>query len=160
MAIKNVGREALSISGIQCETFIKLEEMYYQDMQTLYIPIVDYYTTHGDHPKLIGDVMTDISIGNNWNYLRFYKECVDNSLSRNKYFCELVNFVIIPYVDIYEEEHTVYFENDQRCSKEYFDDIVKKSRNDFKERYFRLSELKLDDLKKYSKIDKTRKMAR
>ena len=31
LTIKNIGREALSIGLIQCETFIKFEERYYQD---------------------------------------------------------------------------------------------------------------------------------
>lgn len=54
----------------------------------------------------------------------------------------------------------MFFENSQKCSKAYYDDIVKKSRDDFKEKYYRIEDLQFEDLKGYCKIDKTRKMAR
>lgn len=160
LSIKNIGREAQSIEFIRCETFIKFEERYYQDYQTLYIPIIDFFASHGDQPKLIGEVITDITVGNNLEFSRFCKECKNNSLSLNRFSCQLVNFTIISYTDVYDESHTVFYENSQKCSKEYYDDIVKKSRDDFKEKYYRIEDLQFEDLKGYCKIDKTRKMAR
>ena len=160
LSIKNIGREALSIDFIQCETFIKFEERYYQDRQTLYIPIIDYFASHADQPGLIGEVITDITEGNSLEYSRFCDECEWNSQSLNRFTCQLINFVRITYTDIYEDEHTVYFENGQKCSKEYYEDIVKKSRDDFKEKCFRIEDLRFEDIKGYCKIDKTRKMAR
>ncbi len=160
LLIKNIGREALVIDFIQCETFIKFEERYYQDRQTLYIPIVDYFASHADQQGLIGEVITDITEGNHLEYKRFCGECEWNSQSLNRFTCQLINFVRITYTDIYEEEHTVFFENGQKCSKEYYEDIVKKSRDDFHETYFRMSDLHFSDLQKYCKIRKDYKKAR
>ena len=160
LSIKNIGREAQSIESIRCETFIKVDERYYQDYQTLYVPIIDFFASHGDHPKLIGEIITDVTVGNDIEFRRFSKECADNSLSLNRYTCQLVNFTIISYTDVYDDHHTVYYENGQKCSKEYYDDVVKKSRDDFKEKYYRIDDLHFEDLKGYCKIDKTRKMAR
>lgn len=160
LTIKNIGREALAIGLIQCETFIKFDERYYQDRQTLYIPILDYFASHADQPGLIGEVITDITVGNRIEYYRFLKECEENSLNLNRYICQLINFVIISYTDIYDDNHMVYFENGQKCSKEYYENVVKKSRDDFHDRYFKLGFLSYDDLKEYCKIDKSRKMAK
>lgn len=160
LSIKNIGREALSIDFIQCETFIKFEERYYQDRQTLYIPIIDYFASHTDQPGLIGEVITDITEGNSLEYNRFCDECEWNSQSLNRFTCQLVNFVIITYTDIYEDGHKVFFENGQKCSKDYYEDIVKKSRNDFHETYFKMSDLHFNDLKKYCKIRKNYKKGR
>lgn len=160
LSIKNIGREALSIGVVQCETFIKFEVRYYQDRQTLYVPIIDYFASHSGQPGLIGEVMTDITEGNRQEYNRFCDECKWNSLSLNRFTCQLVNFVRITYTDIYENEHTVYFENCQKCSKDYYEDIVKKSRDDFHETYFKMSDLHFNDLKKYCKIEKNYKKAR
>lgn len=160
LTIKNIGREALSIGLVQCETFIKFEERYYQDRQTLYIPVLDYFASHADRPGLIGEVITDITEGNRLGFNRFIKECQENSWSLNRYTCQLIYFVIIRYTDIYDDEHVVYFENGQKCSKEYYEDIVKKSRDDFHDRYFKMGFFSFDDLKEYCKIDKTRKMSR
>lgn len=160
LSIKNIGREAQSIESIRCETFIKVDERYYQDHQTLYVPIIDFFASHGDQPKLIGEVITDVTVGNNIELSRFCKECADNSLSLNRFTCLLINFTIISYTDVYDESHTVFFENSQKCSKEYYDDVVKKSRDDFKENYYRIGDLQFENLKSYCRIDKTRKMAR
>ncbi len=160
LSIKNIGREAQSIESIRCETFIKFDEWYYQDHQTLYVPIIDFFASHGDQPKLIGEVITDVTVGNNIELSRFCKECADNSLSLNIFTCLLINFTIISYTDVYDESHTVFFENSQKCSKEYYDDVVKKSRDDFKENYYRIGDLQFENLKSYCRIDKTRKMAR
>jgi hypothetical protein len=160
LTIRNIGKPATAIGAIQCVTFIKVEEWYYQDRQILYVPVMDYFCSHGNKPGLIDEVLTDISFNNNLEYNRFYQECKNNSLTLNKYFCEIVNFVIIPYDDIYEKHHRVFFKNGEKCSQEFYDEIVKLSEIDFGHEWFRMSELKLDDLKKYCKIDKTRKMAR
>ena len=72
----------------------------------------------------------------------------------------LVTLVKITYTDIYEDEHTVYFENGQKCSKDYYDEIVKKSREDFHETCFKMCDLHFDDLKKYCKIRKNYKKGR
>jgi len=160
LSIKNIGREAQSMGIILCETFIKFEERYYQDRQTLYIPIIDYFASHADQPGLIGEVITDITEGNYLEFKRFCDECEWNSLSLNRFTCQLVNFVKITYTDIYEDEHTVYFENGQKCSKDYYEEIVKKSREDFHETYFKMCDLHFDDLKKYCKIRKNYKKGR
>lgn len=160
LTIKNIGREALSIGLIQCETYIKFNERYYQDRQTLFIPVMDYYASHADRPGLIGEVITDITEGNRLEYNRFSKECRDNSTMFNRYTCQLINFVIIRYTDIYDDYHVVYYENGQKCSKEYYEDIVKKSRDDFHEHFFKMGSLHFEDLKEFCKIDKTRKMSR
>lgn len=160
LSIKNIGREAQSIESIRCETFIKFDERYYQDYQTLYIPIIDFFASHGDQPKLIGEVITDVTVGNNIEFSRFCKECADNSLSLNRYTCQLIYFTIITYTDVYDVNHTVFFENGQKCSQEYYEDIVNKSREDFKEKYFRLEDLRFEYMEGYCKIDKTRKMVR
>ena len=159
LSIKNIGREAQSM-GILCETFIKFEERYYQDRQTLYIPIIDYFASHAYQPGLIGEVITDITEGNYLEFKRFCDECEWNSLSLNRFTCQLVNFMKITYTDIYEDEHTVYFENGQKCSKDYYDEIVKKSREDFHETCFKMCDLHFDDLKKYCKIRKNYKKGR
>ncbi len=160
LTIKNIGREALAIGLIQCETFIKYEEWSYQDKQTLYIPVLDYFASHADQPGLIGEVITDVTEGNRMEYDRFRKDCEENSRNLNRYTCQLINFVRICYIDIYDVDHEVYFENGQKCSKEYYEDIVKKSRDDFQDRYFKLAFLTFDELKEYYKIDKNRKMVR
>ena len=160
LSIKNIGREAQSIGFVLCETFIKFEERYYQDRQILYIPIIDYFASHADQPGLINEVITDITGGNFLEYKRFCDECDWNSLSLNRFTCQLVSFVKITYTDIYEDEHTVYFENGQKCSKEYYDYIVKESREDFHETYFKMCDLHFDDLKKYCKIRKNYKKGR
>lgn len=160
LTIKNIGREVLAIGLIQCETFIRFEERYYQDRQTLYIPVLDYFASHANQPGLIGEVVTDITEGNWLEYDRFRKECEKNSWNLNRYTCQLINFVKISYTDIYDDDHKVYFENGQKCSKEYYEDIVKKSRDDFHDKYFKMAFLSFDDLKEFCKIDKSRKMSR
>ncbi len=79
-------------------------------------------------------------------------------MSLNRYTCELITFVKIGYTDIYEDAHMVYFEKGRKCSKDYYGDIVKKSREDFNNRNFKMAFLSFDDLKEYCKIDKSRKM--
>lgn len=163
LSIKNIGREVLQIGRIQCETFIQFEEAYPPHRQTLYIPIIDYFASHADQPRLIGEVITDITEGNFMEFERFRQECEYRSVRGrvwHTYTCYIVKFVIIKYTDIYKDEHTVYFENGQICSKDYYDDIVKKSRDDFQENYFSIHQLHFDDLKKYRKIGSSRYSAR
>ena len=105
-------------------------------------------------------MITDITEGNYLEFKRFCDECEWNSVSLNRFTCQLVNFVKITYTDIYEDEHTVYFENGQKCSKDYYDEIVKKSREDFHETCFKMCDLHFDDLKKYCKIRKNYKKGR
>lgn len=149
LAIRNIGREALAIGLIQCETFIKLEDWYRQDRQTCYIPILDYFASHADPPGLIGEVITDITKGNRMEYNRFRKECEENGKGLNRYTCRLIHFIKISYTDIYDVDHLVIFENGRKCSQEYYEDIVKKSREDFPARYFKMCFLTFDDIKEH-----------
>ena len=148
LSIKNIGREVLTIDLIQCETFIKLDEWNSQDGQTLYIPVLDYFSSHAGQPGLIGVVITDITEGNRQEYERFRRESETNSLNL-RYTCQLINFVKISYTDIYEDSHRAYFENGRKCSKEYYEEIVKKSREVFHDMYFKMGFLTFEDIKEY-----------
>lgn len=147
LTIRNIGREALAIGLIQCETLIQLDDWYQQDRQTCYIPIIDYFASHADPPGLIGEVITDITEGNRLEYNRFRKECEENGKGLNRYTCQLIHFIKISYTDIYDVDHLVIFENGRKCSREYYENIVKKSREDFPGRYFKMSFLTFDDIK-------------
>lgn len=150
--IKNIGREALSLENTQYVTFIKLEVRNNQHQQLLYIPVTGYYTLCHRH-GLIGDVETNLTPGNNLDYHNFYIECMQNSKDSNYYFCNLIKFVIIHYMDIYDEKHVVYFESDNKCSEEYYMDVIQKSKETFKDVSFDIHELKLKDLMDYITIN-------
>ena len=147
----------MSIEPVQRKTFIELKCVLGNKMQTIYIPVYGYYF-HASPitPGLVGDVINDITPGNNYDYHRFYMECINNSGSNNPnsyyYNSNLIRFVIISYKDIYEEDHVVHFVNEQKCSTDYYDDVQKKSEEVFKDVTFDIANLKLEDVMQYIKI--------
>ena len=154
LSVKNIGKQASSIESVQRKTFIELNCLIDNKTQAVFIPVYGYYF-HADRisPGLVGDVINDITPGNNLNFYRFYMECINesNANKSNYYNCNLKRFVIISYKDIYEEAHVVYFVNEQKCSKDYYFDVQEKSEETFREVTFDISKLKLDDVMQYIK---------
>ena len=157
LEIKNIGREASSIEKIELVTFINLKISLIPKEKILYIPIYGYYVFSYNQERLVGDIMTNITTGNNSDYFDFYMECLNNSKDLLYYNSDLLKFVVIHYTDIYDEKHVVYFESGKKCSEEYYLDVVQKSKEVFKWIEFDIHKLKLEDLQDYIKIEESTK---
>lgn len=167
MRIKNVGREVLGIYSYSCRTFVNIHvigphksehrknkvKVHFNE-QDLFIPIDGYYKTRHNNFSLVGDLLSDSIPDNYLSFCRFKQECSKNSNDSISYGCFLEKFVVIGYIDIYDEYHELYFNDGYLRGKEYYDYVMNRAGVLFKYNQFNIDTLKFEDIKKYIAIDR------
>lgn len=122
--ITNVGKNILSpASEISCKSFI---EIIYRDTAVAYheyYPLTYYFNVGIVTNNLTGKLKESIGSENLHNLSKFielYRVYSDVQL-------RLVHYFTIKYTDLYGDQHTVYFENENLSSKEALDNAISSS---------------------------------
>lgn len=154
--IKITKNIAKSIQGVHSETYYKIDEVIsnfskYEILKTYYLPVLGYYVSHDKIMGLTDVIVCDTTPGNLRSYLDFKNECrLRNAVDKSRsYSCDKIDFIVVDYIDIYDNPHTVYFEGKSATTKDRYEEVVCLSREEFEYNYYYRELFSLEDVLKY-----------
>lgn len=141
-----------NIHNIHIQTYFKLDvTSHNNEVNTIFVPVLDYYKSYGLPYHLTGEVLSDTTPDNFKAFIDFQVDCITKGINervmkRKHYSCNKIDFFVIEYTDIYGDYRKECFEDTSYCTQERFFDIDQQSKevfgyNSFVFNYFSLEEV-------------------
>lgn len=133
-------------------TYYKLEYLAQHNSQTYYVPINDFYGVHFVSTNLSGKLVEGYSLGNNADFFRVYKQCMEQTKNEIYYSIERFSLFKITYEDINNEKQTVYFKNNTEIDSKQYNEIIHQSKQIYDSIFLNAHDASLDKIKSLSNI--------
>lgn len=127
LTIHNVGRVVKKIT-IKNDVFlgckvsnVHLEEYKNLEGQVLFFPLDNYLETNPEIKSLSGNILTDSIQDNVKQMIRGVRDIENLPVGLDLHYFGLYKFVIIDYVDIYDNSHSLFYLNGDQVYKDSYD---------------------------------------
>lgn len=134
IAIRNVGHTTSQPCNVTVETFVKITKTDGIEKDSLYFPIIDYFSVAFNGNTGDNEVYYAIGDGSQRKYCEIYNAAIEASKSTTPncyYFVNKVVLTKIEYQDIYNKKHELYFEGKKSISQERYDNICSQTVDDY-----------------------------
>lgn len=145
LTITYEGHSPKQVDSVQVNTYFEIDRNYNGQSDTIYVPVVDYFTaSHTDING--GTIYVAYGPDNNKYFGLFYNECINKSKTGTFYFTTKLHLVKIDYVDIDGISHTTCFIKNKLAEQKQYDKIISESKAAFTYNLFDISKLQLEDV--------------
>lgn len=140
--ISNIKNHLSQSASIDIKVFYKVEKINSTERRNIIIPINAFYWVQYHTTSLNGKLLTGYLIGNWEYYVDLRRAAMLESKERTFYDITKCNLIKIDYVDIYNNEKTIYFQDKNPISEQFYNEFIHNAINT----YYDVEKISMDDV--------------
>lgn len=140
--ISNIKNHLSQSASIDIKVFYKVEKINSTERRNIIIPINAFYWVQYHTTSLNGKLLTGYLIGNWEYYAELRRAAMLESKERTFYDITKCNLIKIDYVDIYNNEKTIYFQDKNPISEQFYNEFIHNAINT----YYDVEKISMDDV--------------